>query len=150
MLPRLILLLLTLAVPAQGMAIRHSHGASGAEASGDRGRMPHFHLGAPHRHAVGDQHHSCQQRSDVLRSKGEPALAAPEGCDSPEDDAVYVSGIESVAQAKVKLPLAQSSASELTWHALPAILPRMAWVAPVQPTSGHGPPVFLKMVSLQI
>lgn len=150
MLPRLILLLLTLAVPAQGMAIRHSHGVSGAGASGDRGRMPHFHVLSLHRHGLADRHHACQQRSDAFRSKGEVGLTIPAGCESPEDDAVYVSGIESVAQAKVKLPSAQRSVAELSWHALPAILPPETGGVAVRPTSSHGPPIFLKTVSLRI
>ncbi len=150
MLPRLIVLLLTLAVPAQGMAVRHSHETSDQEPSGDRGRMPHFHVGTLHRHAMGEQHHACHHRSDSLKPVGTAAATAPEGCDSPEGDAVYVSSVDSVAQAKVKLPSPQTSANELTFHALPAISPRTVFRFQDQPPSDNGPPIFLKMVSLQI
>lgn len=150
MLPRLIVLLLTLAVPAQGMAVRHSHGTSEQEASGDRGRMPHIHIGTLHRHAIGEQHHACHHRSDSHSSDGTPAQTASEGCDSPEGDAVYVSCVDSVVQSKVKLPLPRASAIELTFYPLPAILPRTVFLVPGQPPSDNGPPIFLKMVSLQI
>lgn len=151
MLPRLIVLLLTLAVPAQGMAVRHSHGTSDQEASGDRGRMPHFHVGSLYRHALGEQHRACLHRSDShSSSNGTAALPTPAGCDSPEGDAVYVSSVDSVVQAKIKLPLPQSAGIKLTLHGRPAILPRTFFLVQDQPPSSNGPPIFLKMVSLQI
>ncbi|QDU41703.1 hypothetical protein Mal52_01560 [Symmachiella dynata] len=77
MMYRVFAILLTLAVPLQGVAVPHCHGESAAEQPADHHQAPHFHFGHGH-------HHDDSTAADPNGSE------APSPAEEHDDDAVYV------------------------------------------------------------
>jgi hypothetical protein len=97
MLQRFLVILLMLAVPAQGIAVPHSHDPMAGRQPSDHNQRPHLHLG-DHHHHHGHSHDDGRHSHDPFSCDDpgdEQDAGTPEAPIQPndhDDDALYVSG----------------------------------------------------------
>lgn len=100
---RLLIIMLTLAVPAQGFAVPHSHGMVGGGELDPHPQTPHFHIGHQHhhdhQHPGGHQHshHEAVTPAHAHHDSGEQSEHpeqhnGPHDSGSHDDDAMFVAG----------------------------------------------------------
>ena len=145
MLQRVMVLILALVLPVQGMATPHSHAAAGLPEPDGHTARPHFHVGCcDHDHHHG---HECHHQHAASPEPQKP-------CDprSHDDSAVYV-GDEVALHSTTKVELPTQDVIAVLADSF--VLPQRADLTSFAPSDrppdpGGGCPLYLRVLSIRI
>lgn len=165
MLRRLLIVVLTLAVPVQGLAVPHSHGMVGGGELDPHTRTPHIHIGHQHHHDhqhTGEHQHqhphpeaaasSHAHHDSGTLSEHPEHFGHPRDSRSHDDGAIFVSGDSGFHPTKVTRQVI--GVADLVFWAAPEPLNKLV-PGTARSFAGRSPifsgvPLFLAALSLRL